>query len=297
MMAAVLSLQLVVSVAEAQTNRFGRLQTVPQTIGVPRFQRTDGVAGPGPGVLAGNYGEGGYQNFRQGGPVGIRPMATSQLRFLAPEEMSITWDVSMPGAFDSDPMVCPFSYNFGQGAIYRIRLSNVPSRLGKDYYPTIEVAQSMVRSQAFLAHNTIPIEFTDNDFDQVDAGNYVTKVIYLPDPEFQGLAMAGVGTLVNTQLEPGTDPITEADNRGAILVIIRLGNKDLSIPGSIPGPGPGPMGFSGGGASPQNYISGVNGPVYGIPQTQTDVGVPGPTYLPTGQGAGNAIRAGQIRQH
>ena len=58
----------------------------------------------------------------------------------------------------------------------------------------------------------------------------MTKVIYLPDPEFQELALAGVETLVSTRLDPGVDPIVEADRRGAILAIVRLGNKDLQIP-------------------------------------------------------------------
>ena len=54
-------------------------------------------------------------------------------------------------------------------------------------------------------------------------------MIYLPDPEFQELALAGVETLVSTRLDPGVDPIVEADRRGAILAIIRLGNKDLQV--------------------------------------------------------------------
>ena len=87
----------------------------------------------------------------------------------------------------------------------------------------------MPRTEAFLAHNAIPVEFTDEDFDQVMTGNFVTKVIYLPDPEFQEMALAGVGTLVSTRLDPGVDPIVEADRRGAIMAIVRLGNKDLAI--------------------------------------------------------------------
>ena len=73
----------------------------------------------------------------------------------------------------------------------------------------------MPRTAAFLAHNAIPVAFTDEDFDQVLTGNFVTKVIYLPDPEFQQLAVAGVETLVSTRLDPGVDPIVEADRRGA----------------------------------------------------------------------------------
>ncbi len=87
-------------------------------------------------------------------------------------------------------------------------------------------------TDAYLAHNAIPVQFTNEDFDQViDGGNFVTKVIYLPDPKYQELAVSGVETLVSTRLEPGIDPILEADKRGTILLIIRLGAIDLEMPG------------------------------------------------------------------
>ena len=104
-----------------------------------------------------------------------------------------------------------------------------------ELYPTIEVAAAVPRTEAFLAHSAVPIQFTEEDFDQVLSGNFVTKVIYLPNPEYQELALAGVETLVSTRLEPGMDPIIEATRRGAILAIIRLGNKDLQLPSAGPG--------------------------------------------------------------
>ncbi len=85
------------------------------------------------------------------------------------------------------------------------------------------------RTDAYLAHSPIPVQFTEEDFDQVVSGNFVTKVIYLPDPEFQELALAGVETLVSTRLDPGVDPIAEADRRGSILAIVRIGNKNLEL--------------------------------------------------------------------
>ena len=286
--AAVMGLHLALtSTVEAQLR--GPFQTVPYDVQRPVFgPRMGAVVGPGPGVLA--PGEAGYGANPRGGNGGPRQTPTSQLRFMGPEEMTVNWDVFVAGAFDSDAKICPFSQNFLQGAIYRLRLSNIPARPDKVYYPTIEVAGTMARSQAFLAHNSIPLEFTDNDFDQVDSGNFVTKVIYLPDPEFQGLAMAGVGTLVNTQLEPGADPITEADNRGSILAIIRLGNKDLSEPDVADGmmgmPGAAGAGMYG---PPQNYISGVNAPNFGYPRTQTNAGVNGPAYIPTAGSRGAVV--------
>src|SRR5437870_1737170 len=102
---------------------------------------------------------------------------------------------------------------------------------GGELYPTLEIAPSLPRTEAYLAHNAIPLAFTEEDFDQVMSGNFVTKVIYLPDPEFQELALAGIDTLVSTRLDPGVDPIVEADRRGAILAIVRMGNKDLQVGG------------------------------------------------------------------
>jgi hypothetical protein len=232
--------------------------------------------------------------------------ATSQILFAGPEGMTAAWDVGSPGAFDSQPLVCPGRYNFPQAAIYRLKLSNIPARPGVELYPTLEVGPVMPRTEAYLAHNAIPVQFTEEDFDQVLSGNFVTKVIYLPDPEFQELALAGVETLVSTRLDPGVDPVVEADRRGAILAIVRLGNKDLQAPGAqgpdgvsaagyqcptggpAPTGGPMPMGTPVGGYStmPMNYMAGVSGPQYGMPMCGTPIGLPGPPSVPLGVPAG-----------
>jgi hypothetical protein len=260
-----------------------------------------GVDGPGPGVMM-------YQ------PPAPNVGLTSQIAFVGPEGMAVAWDVGAVGLFDSQPLVCPGRYNFPQGAIYRLKVNNIPGRPGVELYPTLEVGPSMPRTEAFLAHNAIPVQVTPEDFDQVLSGNFVTKVIYLPDPEYQELALAGVETLVSTRLDPGVDPIVEADRRGAILAIVRLGNKDLQVPGEqvqegdvtqtayqcpVEGQGapnspmpmaamPMPMGTPVGGYStmPVNYIAGVNGPQYGMPMCGTPIGLPGPPSVPLGVPAG-----------
>ena len=156
-----------------------------------------------------------------------------QVLFSKPEGMQVQWDISGVGQFDSTPLVTPGRQNFNQGGIYRLKLRNIPGagREGVELYPTLEIGPPAYRTMAYLAHNAIPIQLTESDFDHVLAGNFVTKVIYLPDPEFQGLAVADVATLVSTRLEPGLDPIEEAGRKGAILAILRVGNKDMEIPG------------------------------------------------------------------
>ena len=164
------------------------------------------------------------------------PNVRSQIYFLDPDGMKIGWQSSAGGnekVYLPAQLTVPARYNFMQGYIYRLKLTDIPGRPGVQLYPTIEVAPSTPPTDAYLTHNPIPVQFTPEDFDQViDGGNFVTKVIYLPDPKFQELAVAGVETLVSTRLEPGVDPILEADRRGTILLIVRLGAIDLEMPGS-----------------------------------------------------------------
>jgi hypothetical protein len=180
------------------------------------FNRCDGCMRPGSTeAYADGYAAGG--------------MATSQIAFLGDDGVQVSWDISGSGMFDSTPLVIPGRQDFYQGAIYRLKLTNLPGRAGVQLYPTLEVAPVTPRTDAYLAHSPIPVQFTEEDFDQVVSGNFVTKVIYLPDPEFQELALAGVETLVSTRLQPGVDPIAEADRRGSILAIVRMGNKNLEL--------------------------------------------------------------------
>jgi hypothetical protein len=248
-----------------------------------------GVGGPGPGVLPPSL------------PPAMIPvsMPTVQVLFAKPDAMQVQWDVSGHNVFDSTPLIVPGRQNFPSNGIYRLKITEIGGRAGVELYPSLEIGPTTPRTEAFLAHNAIPVQFTEEDFDQVLAGNFVTKVIYLPDPEFQELALAGVETLVSTRLDPGVDPIVEADRRGSILAVIRLGNKDVELAGGEgdlgfggeiyggefcpPGYGAGPYGASG---LVPNYTAGVTAPQYGMTYTGTPIGLPGPPHIPLGTPAG-----------
>jgi hypothetical protein len=206
-------------------------------VGLKKWLRPHAVTSadaPGPPMYTANQ-------AGMGGPTGPGPgrrfvSTRSQIYFLDPNGMQIGWQTgggpSGERAYLPAQLVVPARYNFNQGFIYRLKLTNIPGRPGVALYPTIEVAPTTPATDAYLAHNAIPVQFTAEDFDQVvDGGNFVTKVIYLPDPKYQELAVSGVETLVSTRLEPGVDPILEADKRGTILLIVRLGAIDLEMPG------------------------------------------------------------------
>ncbi len=233
------------------------------------------VNGPGPGVIPANPGA---ARFNQ-------PAPSAQIYFQGPDGMTVNWDISSIGAFDSEPIVTEGIQNFETGREYRLKISNLPNRKGLNgaplsLYPTLQVNSVSPRTRSYLTHNAIPVKITDNDIDQVQAGNFVTKVIFLPAPEFQNIAVAGgIDTIVNTQLPAGADPVTEAQNRGSILAIIRIGNKDLSVGAQFPGD---QVANDRGDAGrvPQVPISGVNVPAFGSANSVTPYGVPGPAVLP-----------------
>jgi hypothetical protein len=178
-----------------------------------------------------------------------------------------------------DALAVPQHYNFGQGNIYRLRLSNIPNRPEAIYYPTLEVYPATRETVTFLSHGTVPVGFTDEDFDQVQNGNMVVKVIYLPSAQFQDVAAAA--EIVSTRLEPGADPVAEANRRGTILAVVRIGNANLENPNSPAldapaggGFGPPPGGMmpppGGGGMPPMKAMPPTGGGSGPIPPVMTE---------------------------
>ncbi|MEM7473901.1 MAG: hypothetical protein AAF483_02855 [Planctomycetota bacterium] len=262
-----------------------------------------GVGGPGPGVIApdmgpaGPAGPAGVVGAQYCGPTDGGVMMAGggagnsvQVLFNRPEGMEIRYDVVGDGSFGSEALYVPGRQEFSAGGIYRLKLTNIqgPGREGVELYPTLEIAGGSARTAAYLAHNAIPVQFTPDDFEQVMTGNFVTKVIYLPDPEFQGTALVGVNVLVSNRLSPGLDPIVEADRRGTILAIIRIGNKDVEMAGVNASGGVAGMGMMPPmmGPMPPGFVSGVTAPQYGMTSSGTPIGLVGPPHIPLGTPAG-----------
>jgi hypothetical protein len=192
-----------------------------------------GMMGGGPGCASGACPPGGPGGFGGPPPGSLMPRfvaGRTQVRFTKPTAMKIGWQAG--GTFTAPQLEAPARYNFHQARIYRLKLTDIENRPSVELYPTLEIYPGNMKVDAYLAHNAVPIEFTEEDFDQVTGGNFVTKVIYLPDPKYQELAIAGVETLVSTRLDPGIDPVQEASRRGSILAVLRMGSVDLEMPHS-----------------------------------------------------------------
>ncbi len=222
--------------------------------GAPPMMGGMGPMGP-MGGDPGCYATGGRVNsfgHLPNGPDASMMAQRTQVRFVGPAGAKVGWYIA--GA-DGKPSLSPAQldmpgrYNFAQAAIYRLKVSSITGRPGVEIYPSIEVVPSNVKTDAFLSHNVVPVEFTDEDFDQINAGHYITKVIYLPDAQYQSLA-GGAEELSSTRLEPGVDPIAEAMRRGHILLVVRVGSINLDVPNSPPINAPGQYGAPQGGPAP-----------------------------------------------
>jgi hypothetical protein len=233
----------------------------PAGVGNPMMPGGPGQ-GPGPGPGAG-LGNGPPSDILQAqammNPVNAGTPATgqrTQVRFSNPVGMQVSWTAMGPDGkaiFSPTPIETPGKYNFLQGARYRLKLTNLPGRPGVELYPTLEVGPSGPKTEAFLAHNNVPVAFTDEDFKQIADGNYIVKVVYLPDPQFQDVAGTGTDEILSTRLEPGQDPIQEAMRRGSILLVIRMGNIDQEAPNTPPLSAPVPAGPPPGTSPPMKF--------------------------------------------
>ena len=225
------------------------------------------------------------------GPTPSRfPTRRTEVRFLGSEGMKVSWCAPTPTggmAFATNSVTVPGRYNFLQGAVYRLKLSEIRNLPGVELFPTLEVVPSNVNTDAFLAHSAVPVTFTNEDFEQVAAGNYVVKVIYLPNPCYQDLASTGPDEVVSSRLEPGVDPIAEAHRRGSVLVVVRMGNIDLDLANSPAMDAPPRFGPTAPGFAPQQGAPVHSGmipgpgtlPSQGMPQQMPNTG-PGLQAMP-----------------
>ena len=149
------------------------------------------------------------------------PVPDTQVMFFGPEEMTVVCNTGSCKWYDSEPMVVPCRRNFPQGFIYSLMLAEIPGHPGVELYATLEVVVAAPRTTTFLERNAVPVTFLEEDIATVCSGKPVTKVTYLPAPEFRELVLH-VEAIVSYRLDPGADPITESARRGDVMVVLRI---------------------------------------------------------------------------
>ena len=132
------------------------------------------------------------------------------------------------GQFD-EPQSGPQVVGLLIGSVYRLRVTNLPMREGFEVYPTIEVIDRIYPPVGQEFKFPIPVELTTEELEMALSGKFITRVVYLEDPD----AAAPVARQANEQayfeVADGDDPLHVADSLGRPVAILRMGAR-------VPGP-------------------------------------------------------------
>lgn len=122
------------------------------------------------------------------------------------------------------PLVCPTRVDLAAGATHHLLITKVPGRAGVELYATLDLEKITADTGAYLTHNAIPINITSEDVEQVLAGQLLTKAIYFPQSTSP---LSTIETIVSSKVDPGIDLIKEAQRRGILIGVLRIGNRNV----------------------------------------------------------------------
>ena len=111
------------------------------------------------------------------------------------------------------------------GSVYRLRVTNIRMAEGAEVFPTIEVIDRIYAPLGQERRFAIPVEIAEDDLKLALAGKFVTRVIYLEDPQRALPVRTGGQPQHWFEVAPGQDPLAVADSLGRPVAILRLGGR------------------------------------------------------------------------
>ncbi|MEX2141570.1 MAG: hypothetical protein WD894_20055 [Pirellulales bacterium] len=161
----------------------------------------------------------GAQQLLRGGPL---PGYFQPAEIKAPEGAFVSLAVNQEF---SAPQTTPLKVGMLIAPVYRLRVTQIPNHLGEEVYPTIEIINRIYPPVGEEFRFPVPIELTQADLELALSGKFVTRVVYLEDPQ-QALPVAPVDDEQRYfEVRPSDDPLEVADRLGRPVAIIRLGGR------------------------------------------------------------------------
>ena len=112
------------------------------------------------------------------------------------------------------------------GYVYRLQVTSIPNNEGVDIYPTIELIDRLYPPPGLALRFPIPIELTQDELELAAGGAFVTRVIYVEDPQHAlPVARHAKGEQPWTEAPAGEDPLVTADRNGRPVAILRIGSR------------------------------------------------------------------------
>lgn len=164
----------------------------------------------------------GTAQLQRGGPL---PGYFQPVEVKAPAGALISAAVSNDFADQGERLLAGFLI----GSVYRLRISSIPGQEGMEVFPTVEVIDRLYPPLGQEFRFPIPIELSQEELEMAIAGRFVTRVIYLEDPESALPAAQPRDEQPYFEAPDGENPLELADTLGRPMAILRLG-------GRLPGP-------------------------------------------------------------
>ena len=120
----------------------------------------------------------------------------------------------------------------GVGEVYRFEVADTAG----DYlvYPTVEVIDRLYPPRGSELRFPIPIELTAEELRLAAAGSFVTRVIYLEDPETALPYREDPSGQQNYfEVDPDQDPVQVAFDIGRPVAILRMGSRAPAADGDL----------------------------------------------------------------
>jgi hypothetical protein len=161
----------------------------------------------------------GGAQLQRGGPL---PGYFQPVEIKAPTGVLIS--PAVENQFDR-PRAAPLKLGLLIGAVYRLRVTNIPQAEGLEVYPTVEIIDRTYPPSGQELRFPIPVVLTAEDLRLALEGKFVTRVIYLEDPRNALPAHVQEPGQQWFEAAPGQDPLAVADGLGRPVAILRIGAR------------------------------------------------------------------------
>ncbi len=145
-------------------------------------------------------------------PIEVRAPQGTQLAFVA------------NGQFGPS-LLAPTKAGMLIGAVYRMKITNIPGLEGVEVFPSIEVINRIYPPRGLEAKFAIPIQLSLREIKMAVQGFYVTRVIYLEDPTNPLPVDEPIGRQRTLDIRYTEDPLHVADKLGRPVAILRIGSR------------------------------------------------------------------------
>ena len=111
------------------------------------------------------------------------------------------------------------------GSVYRLKVTEIPRQEGHELYPTVEVINRLYPPRGEEHKFPIQVEIAYDDMLAALNGRFVTRVIYLENPEIARPERDDPEHQSYFDVLPTEDPLLTADRLGKPMAILRIGSR------------------------------------------------------------------------